>query len=47
MTTAAVALTRWIDHRVPEQDLRVSLRRMPILPASGFVMADVRPRRTP
>ncbi len=47
MKTAAIALTRWIDYRVPEQDLRVSLRRMPTLPASGFVMTDVRPRLSP
>lgn len=32
-----------IDYAVPPQDLRVSLRRMPTLPASGMVIKDVRP----
>jgi fatty-acid peroxygenase len=47
MKTAVVALIRWMDYRVPDQDLRVSLRRMPTLPASGFVIAGVRPRISP
>lgn len=34
-----------IDYAVPPQDLRVSLRRMPTLPASGMVIKDVRPSR--
>jgi fatty-acid peroxygenase len=37
-------LTRETTYRVPGQDLRVSLRKMPALPESGFVMADVRTR---
>jgi fatty-acid peroxygenase len=44
MKTAVTALTRWIDYQVPEQDLRVSLGRMPTLPASGFVIGQVRRR---
>ncbi len=32
-----------IDYDVPPQDLTVSLERMPALPASGFVIANVRP----
>jgi fatty-acid peroxygenase len=32
-----------IDYKVPPQDLRVSLSRMPTLPASGFVIESVRP----
>ena len=32
-----------IDYAVPPQDLRVSLRRMPTLPASGMVIQDVGP----
>lgn len=31
-------------YRLPEQDLRVDLSRIPALPASGLVLADVRPR---
>lgn len=42
MRTAVRALTRSIRYRVPEQDLRVSLRRFPALPASGFRMSEVR-----
>jgi fatty-acid peroxygenase len=34
-------LTREIGYRVPPQDLRVSLRRIPALPRSGFVIGDV------
>jgi fatty-acid peroxygenase len=37
-------LTREVDYRVPDQDLSADLRRMPALPASGFVVSDVRSR---
>jgi fatty-acid peroxygenase len=37
-------LATQIDYDVPPQDLRVSLSRMPTLPASGFVITSVRPR---
>ncbi|MEU0056664.1 cytochrome P450 [Streptomyces sp. NPDC006334] len=37
----AVRLAR-LEHRVPEQDLRISLRRIPARPRSGVVLADVR-----
>ncbi|MFC4728856.1 cytochrome P450 [Coralloluteibacterium thermophilus] len=33
-----------IDYAVPAQDLGIDLGRMPTLPASGFVVEDVRPR---
>lgn len=33
-----------IDYTVPPQDLSIRLERMPALPASGFVIAEVRPR---
>lgn len=33
-----------IDYAVPPQDLTVSLERVPAQPASGLVLADVRPR---
>ncbi|GAA2426255.1 cytochrome P450 [Streptomyces glaucus] len=36
----AVRLAR-LDHTVPEQDLTISLRRIPARPRSGFVIADV------
>jgi fatty-acid peroxygenase len=32
-----------VSYTVPQQDLEVSLSRMPALPASGFVIEDVRP----
>jgi fatty-acid peroxygenase len=32
-----------VSYTVPQQDLEVSLARMPALPASGFVIEDVRP----
>ncbi len=41
MKTAVTALTRRMRYRVPQQDLRIDLRTMPALPASGFVIADV------
>lgn len=37
------ALAREMTYRVPPQDLRVSLRRIPAIPRSGFVIEDVRP----
>lgn len=40
---AARLLATAIRYDVPEQDLRVSLRTMPALPASGFVVRNVRP----
>ena len=42
MKTAVEILTRDITYEVPAQDLRVGRRRMPTLPASGFVITDVR-----
>ena len=44
MAAAAVLLTQEMSYRVPEQDLRVDLRRMPTLPASGLRLTDVRRR---
>jgi fatty-acid peroxygenase len=41
MAAAVGILTREIRYRVPPQDLRVSLRRIPALPRSGFVISDV------
>ncbi|MEV5318170.1 cytochrome P450 [Streptomyces sp. NPDC052687] len=32
-----------LEYTVPEQDLTISLRRIPARPRSGFVIADVRP----
>lgn len=43
MEEAAVALVRRMRCTVPAQDLRVDLRRVPAIPRSGFVLADVRP----
>lgn len=37
-------LAREIDYEVPPQDLRVDTRRLPALPASGFVVTNVRLR---
>jgi fatty-acid peroxygenase len=42
MKAGLAQLTRAMDYDVPEQDLRISLRRIPTIPASRFVMADVR-----
>lgn len=42
MKTALAVLTREMTYDVPSQDLRVSLRRMPTLPASGLVISGVR-----
>ena len=41
MQLAARVLTRDIDYTVPSQDLRVSHRRMPTGPRSGFVIDEV------
>ncbi len=43
MKTAVRLLTREMRFAVPPQDLSVALDRIPALPKSGFVMADVRP----
>ena len=42
MRRAARALTRDMTYDVPPQDLRVSRRKVPALPDSGFVITDVR-----
>ena len=34
-----------VAYEVPPQDLTIDLARMPTLPASGFVMEGLRPRR--
>lgn len=44
MKTAVHLLATSMDYTVPEQDLTISLSRMPARPESGFVIADVRPR---
>jgi fatty-acid peroxygenase len=41
MRAAVLALAQRIRYEVPEQDLRVSLRRFPAGPASGFVIDAV------
>ena len=46
MKAAVGILTRDITYQVPDQDLRVNRRRMPTLPACGFVITDARRRRT-
>jgi fatty-acid peroxygenase len=46
LKSATRLLARQIEYRVPPQDLRVSLARVPALPASGFVIDSVRPRQT-
>jgi fatty-acid peroxygenase len=35
-------LTRALRYRVPEQDMTVDLTRVPALPASGFIISDIR-----
>jgi fatty-acid peroxygenase len=45
LKTAVAFLVHGMSYRVPEQDLRVDLARMPAMPASGFVIEDVRPRK--
>lgn len=42
MKAALHILTREMSYQVPEQDLRVSHRRMPTQPKSGFIMREVR-----
>ncbi|MCC5782297.1 cytochrome P450 [Kocuria sp. WN036] len=42
MKAALAILTREMTYDVPSQDLRISLRRMPTLPSSGFVISNVR-----
>ncbi|MGQ7792884.1 cytochrome P450 [Faunimonas sp. B44] len=44
MKTAIRLLTRQMHYTVPPQDLSVALDRVPALPKSGFVMANVRLR---
>lgn len=41
MKTALTMLTREMRYHVPAQDLRISLRRMPTLPASGLLISTV------
>ena len=43
MKRALRLLTTTMRYDVPEQDLRIDLSRMPALPASRFVIAEVRP----
>jgi len=38
-------LSSEVEYDVPQQDLDISLARMPTLPASGFVMDHIRPAR--
>ena len=42
MKQALRFLAREIEYEVPEQDLRISLRRIPALPESGFVIHKLR-----
>lgn len=42
LAAAVRFLSREVDYDVPAQDLRVSTRRMPTAPRSGFVLANVR-----
>jgi fatty-acid peroxygenase len=42
MKVATRALTRQVDYDVPLQDLRMSRRKMPALPNSGFAIGPVR-----
>lgn len=42
MREAIRLLTRTVDYDVPEQDLRISLRRIPAAPQSGFVISNAR-----
>ncbi|MGA4843968.1 cytochrome P450 [Streptomyces sp. G45] len=41
--TALLPRLARLDYEVPEQDLRIPLRRVPTRPRSGFVIAQVRP----
>jgi fatty-acid peroxygenase len=47
LTTATRVLGQQLDYDVPPQDLRVSHRKVPALPNSGFVISDVRAAVTP
>lgn len=40
---ATMSLVNGMAYTVPEQDLDISLRIMPALPQSGFIMRDIRP----
>ena len=42
MSLALKVLTRQITYSVPPQDLRVSRRRVPTQPASGFLLGEIR-----
>jgi fatty-acid peroxygenase len=42
LKTSAVLLATSMTYAVPEQDFSIDLTRMPTLPASGFVMRQVR-----
>jgi len=44
--SALQIFAREIAYDVPPQDLTVSLRRIPTLPASGFVISNVQPLQT-
>jgi fatty-acid peroxygenase len=46
LSALAVRLAR-LDCTVPEQDLSISLRRIPARPASRVVLTDVRPPAGP
>ncbi|MBW3130713.1 cytochrome P450 [Hymenobacter profundi] len=46
MKTAAVLLATSMTYDVPEQDLSVDMTRMPTLPASGFIIRNVRAAAT-
>lgn len=47
MKVALRQLTGAMEYRVPAQDLRIDLSRMPALPRSGFVIDQVRARSEP
>lgn len=47
LEAATEALARQLEYTVPHQDLRIDFARLPALPRSGFVIADVRPMRMP
>jgi fatty-acid peroxygenase len=47
MKQALMLLTNEVDYAVPLQDLHVDLGRMPALPASGFIVNEVRRREEP
>lgn len=44
LTEAVRLLTAETEYAVPDQDLRIRLARLPTLPASRFVVTNVRPR---